>query len=110
MGTKEHCQAVADYLKHAGCDSVDGIFLGIGGIGAGASKAGVRAALKKLGAWGRKTGDWRISRAETDAVCERMIEAKAKPPCKHGWHYATQLAHYPGIVETFRLRPWETAW
>jgi hypothetical protein len=59
MGTKEHCQAVADYLRHAGCDSVDGIFLGIGGIGGGASKAGVRAALKKLGAWGRKTGGWR---------------------------------------------------
>ena len=102
MGTKEHCQAVADYLKRAGCDSVDGIFLGIGGIGAGASKAGVRAALKKLGAWGRKTGDWRISRAEESAVFARLHETGW-----NGWGY--EAAHYPGIVEIFRLRPWETA-
>jgi hypothetical protein len=62
MGTKEHVAAVADYLRVAGCDSVDGVFLGIGGIGAGASKAGVRAALKQLGAFGRKTGGWKAIR------------------------------------------------
>jgi hypothetical protein len=103
MGTKEHCQAVADYLRNAGCDSVDGIFLGIGGIGAGASKAGVRAALKKLGAWGRKTGDWRISRAESDAAYARLRE--------RGWNgWGMGCACYPGIVELFRLRPWEVSW
>jgi len=105
MGTKEHCQAVADYLKIAGCDSVQGIFLGIGGVGAGASKAGVRAALKKLGAWGRKTGDWRISRAESDAACQRLLAAGVQYP-RWGW---SGLAHYPGIVELFKLSPWEAA-
>jgi hypothetical protein len=110
MGTKEHAQVVLDYLRHVGCDSVDGIFLGIGGIGAGASKAGVRAALKRLEAHGRKTGDWRISRAETDAVCERMIANKVPSTCKHGWHYSTQLAHYPGIETLYSLRPWSLAW
>jgi hypothetical protein len=105
MGTKEHCQAVADYLRHAGCDSVDGIFLGIGGIGAGASKAGVRAALKKLGAWGRKTGDWRISRAETDAVYARLSD-EVKTRCHK---ILACPPSYPGIVELFRLRPWKMA-
>jgi hypothetical protein len=102
MGTKEHCQAVADYLKIAGCDSVDGIFLGIGGIGAGASKAGVRAALKKLGAWGRRTGDWRISKEAKEAAISRLREA-GRPV------YGAFDTHYPGIVELFRLRPWEMA-
>jgi hypothetical protein len=104
MGTKEHCQVVADYLKRAWCDSVDGIFLGIGGIGAGASKAGVRAALKRLEAHGRRTGDWRISRAETGAAFERLRLAGAMR-----WTLNEAQAHYPGIVELFRLRPWETA-
>jgi hypothetical protein len=94
MGTKEHCQAVADYLKHVGCDSVQGIFLGIGGIGAGASKAGVRAALKKLGAWGRKTGDW----PRMDSRGNRVYSCPSMG------------CHFPGIVELFRLRPWEAAW
>jgi len=104
MGTKEHCQAVADYLKIAGCDSVQGIFLGIGGVGAGASKAGVRAALKKLGAWGRKTGDWRQSLVEREAAYQRV-----KLQGVMRWQVASP-PHYPGIVEIFRLRPWETAW
>jgi hypothetical protein len=103
MGTKEHCQAVADYLKHAGCDSVDGIFLGIGGVGAGASKSGVRAALKKLGAWGRKTGDWRQSLVEREAAYQRV-----KLQGVMRWQVAPP-PHYPGIVEMFRLRPWEAA-
>jgi hypothetical protein len=101
MGTKEHCQAVADYLKVAGCDSVDGVFLGIGGIGAGASKAGVRAALKKLGAWGRKTGDW--PKRDSEGVpwaSSRRYNYRTM---------ATGCPHFPGIVELFRLSPWETA-
>jgi hypothetical protein len=106
MGTKEHCQVVADYLRHVGCDSVDGIFLGIGGIGAGASKAGVRSALKKIEAHGRRTGDWRISRAESDAVCARLLASGVAHP---RWGWGSCCAHYPGIVELFKLSPWETA-
>jgi hypothetical protein len=80
--------------------------LGIGGIGAGASKAGVRAALKRLEAHGRRTGDWRISRAELDAACKRLIAAGITHP-RWGWR---ALAHYPGIETLYSLRPWSLAW
>jgi hypothetical protein len=102
MGTKEHCQAVADYLKVAGCDSVDGIFLGIGGVGVGASKAGVRAALKKLGAWGRKTGAWRCSVEERESAEKRLEEA--------GRHFYYCDLHFPGVVTLYKLGPWASAW
>jgi hypothetical protein len=103
MGTKEHAQVVADYLRHVGCDSVDGIFLGIGGIGAGASKAGVRSALKKIEAHGRRTGDWPKRDASGNLIPRVVFD------WNDGYGSRNEV-HFPGIETLYSLRQWSQAW
>jgi hypothetical protein len=55
MSRDELDQAIAGYLRHAGADTVENIW---NGLGRPASQAAIRAGLKRLGLSIRQFGNW----------------------------------------------------